>query len=120
MDNTTFAALAPSDKQRHLNAIYAAFNATLTASASASPRRGTTQGSAFLWINLYGKDPLTQAFARFLKKQGVRVIANYRGAKKAWFFGSQNDLGYYDGLLKANALLAQHYGLHCVVEDAWD
>lgn len=115
-----FDALPPAGKTAYLKTIYDAFNAELESGRRQSTRNGCTQGSAFLWVSLYGKDSVTKAFAAYLKKQGARVIDKYRGDKKAWFFGSQNDLGFYDGLQAANKLLTQQYGLGSYVGDAWD
>lgn len=115
-----FAELSPASKTQYLRTLYTAFQSERVVGEQNSQRRGRTQGSAFLWVNLYGKDPLTKAFAAFLKKQGVRVIANYRGAKKAWFFGSQTDLGVYDGLQAATRLLSERYRIGALLEDAWD
>ena len=120
INSETFSALAPAAKQQHVSAMYAQFQAEFEQGRQQSPRNGKTQGSAFLWISLYGKDALTKAFKAFLKKQGARVIDNYRGDKNAWFFGSQNDLGFYDGLQAANKVLTQQYGLASYVGDAWD
>lgn len=87
---------------------------------SKQSRSGKTQGYAFLWISLYGKDPITKAFRTFLKNnQSRRIIDNYRDSKYAWYFGSQNDLGFYDGL-QAMAKYLNEQGICCVTGDAWD
>lgn len=47
--------------------------------------------SQFYWFHLDTTDPLTKAVATKLSKTTTRLFNNYRGSKKAWYLGSQND-----------------------------
>lgn len=115
-----FRALKPAEKTRYLSTIKETFTDALEQGKRAGGRSGMTQGSAALWVSLYGKDPVTRAFIAFLKKTGARVIDNYRGSRKAWYFGIQTDVGVYDGLVAATKHLRDTYGIDCGVSDAWD
>jgi hypothetical protein len=81
-------------------------------------RRGTTQGSAFLWIDLYGKSKMDTAFRKIVKEK-ARLMANYRGSKNAWYLGSQSDVSHYDGAV-AMARYLDANGISASQCDEWD
>lgn len=117
MNIESFESMKPAQKKEVLARIYQDATDILL---QPQPRTGQTQGFAFLWINIYGKDKLSQAFKRFLNNHpSVKVVKNYRGAKFAWFFGSQSDLGKYDSY-KAMAASLSANGIDAYLDDAWD
>lgn len=114
----TFKAMKPAEKKRFFDELFTKANTARRESEFA--RRGSTQGSAFLWVSLYGKDSISRAFRSYLKKHHkARIFQNYRGSKYAWYFGSQRDLGVYDGLMSMCQLLSQS-GIPALLCDEWD
>lgn len=118
MNDADFAALTPSKKKAYLSDLVRRAMEVREDAYSASSRRGMTQGSAFLWVSVYGKSKVIQAFKRYVKAN-YRVINNYRGTPYAWYFGSTNDVGQYDAL-KAMCSFLNDNGITCFLCDEWD
>lgn len=114
-----FQALKPAAKANYVGDLVKQAEAIRDSAYRNSERRGRTQGYAFLWISLYGKDAISKAFVAYLNKNTTKLFKNYRGSKKAWYFGSQSDMGMYDGL-KAMATFLNNSGIPCVLCDEWD
>lgn len=114
-----FKTLSTSSKNAYFKELLVQFRAKMEEGQRLSSRRGSTQGSVFLWISVYGSDVISKAFITYLKNHGERMIQKYRGDKNAWYFGSQTDVGFYDGLVFANKWL-KSYGIQSGVGDAWD
>lgn len=114
-----FESLNPSQKKVVIESILNEFNTRFLSAKNSSERNGKIGGFAFLWISLYGKNKLTKAFVSYLKKNSTKIFENYRGSRKAWYFGSQSNLGYYDGLNEASKWL-NSIGIDCVLCDEYD
>jgi len=118
MNDETFAALTPAQKRAVCAELYAGAARALREGMEASDRRGKSSGSAFLWVSLYGKSKVERAFRTFVKSN-ARMIKNYRGTPNAWYFGSQNDVSYWDGL-NAMCKYLTSQGINSYTCDAWD
>lgn len=114
-----FGELTPAERKAKIDQIFKEADAVRRESYANSDRRGQTSGYAFLWVNVYGRGKLANAFRRRVKNSSSRVIKNYRGAKFAWYFGSQSDLGIYDSLKGMTKFLSDQ-GIECFVDDEWD
>ena len=116
--NETFSALKPKQKKAYFNAV---MQKAKNAFNDAYPSRASeTTGSVFLWVSLYGKDPISRAFRAFVKKNhDRRLMDSYRGTRNAWYFGSQTSHGYWDGL-NAMCKLLNQYGISSLTCDEWD
>lgn len=117
---TEFEVLKPAEKRKYLHEIFRTFNEKVREGKSLSTRNGQTQGYAFLWVSLYGKDKVSRAFRSLVKRETGKLFSNYRGSKNAWYFGSQSDLGLYDGLNHAAKWLANEAKIECFLCDEWD
>lgn len=107
-------------KEQHAFFVSALNDAKAVFEEARRARAGKTHGSAFLWITLCGKDAITKAFRAFVKTyDSRRVMDNYRGTKYAWYFGSQNDLGFYDGV-RAMSKHLNSLGISCSAYDHGD
>ena len=113
-----FKVLSPKIKANYMKQLMAL---VLTAQTIAEKARaGETSGNAYLWIDLYGKDSLTRSFISYIKKHEIkRIMTNYRGTKKAWYFGSQSSHGKWDGL-QAICKVLNEYGINALTCDEWD
>lgn len=115
-----YDAMSPADKKAYVKTVFDGAIAAYNEKLANGSRRGTTQGYAFLWVNLYGKGKLSNAMRKYINANDHRrIIRNYRGAKAAWYFGSQSDLGIYDAMVEMAEYLSAN-GIECFVEDAWD
>lgn len=120
MNVVEYESLNPSQKKAYIEHIYRGFRDANAEGRQLSARSGQTQGYAFLWIGIGKSNPLEKAFRRYLKKVDERkVFRNYRYTDFAWYFGSQSDLGIYDGL-QAGAKYLNEHGVGCYVCDEWD
>lgn len=111
-----FTTLSAAAKKAYLSEVLSEVH---TIKEQSSARAGISHGSAFLWMDLYGKDAITKAFKALLKTSGFKIFKNYRGSKFAWYLGSQSDLGKYDAFLNVSKFLNQA-GVQCCLSDAWD
>ena len=113
-----FKLLKPAEKVNYFKVIMSEAKSNYVSQYRV--RGGTTQGNAFLWVSLYGKCPISRAFRSFVKNNhDRRIMNNYRGTKRAWYFGSQSDVGMWDGL-RGMCEVLNVYGIECLVCDEWD
>jgi hypothetical protein len=113
-----FEAMSPAERKRHVQNLFDGAKRAYDEGRVSGQRRGTTQGSAFLWIDLYGKSKMDTAFRKIVKEQ-ARLIQNYRGSKNAWYLGSQSDVSHYDGAV-AKARYLDANGISASQCDEWD
>ncbi|MDG3027169.1 hypothetical protein P7410_26535 [Vibrio parahaemolyticus] len=118
LTETEFKALKPKQKKEYFDKLMQV--AKEDQAEASRERNGQTQGYAFLWISLYGKDAISRSFRTYVKNHTPnKLMKNYRGTTNAWYFGSQSNLGVYDGL-KALAAKIDSFGITAYVCDAWD
>lgn len=114
-----FKTMTATEKRKWSKEIFDEFLRVFEEETRNSPRKGQTQGFAFLWVSLYGKYAQDRAIISYVNKNG-KLFKNYRGSKNAWYFGSQSDLGVYDGLVAAVSKVLTPAGISALVEDEWD
>ena len=124
-----FKEMSPNVRRSLVQGFYFEASQVRAKAKRESPRNGQTQGSAFLWVSLYGKTSKDRAFRAFVKNApmliprafltNARMIDNYRGSKNAWYFGSQTNLGEYDGL-KSMVNYLNSQGISALLCDEWD
>lgn len=113
-----FKALKPAEKKKYLASVMSKAQTAFDLAYKA--RANETSGSAFLWVSLYSSDAVTRAFRNFITgNHKRRIMSNYRGTKYAWYFGSQNSHGYWDGLNAMCKVLSEH-NISCYTCDEWD
>jgi hypothetical protein len=113
-----FRALKPKSKVQYFDCIMHSANDMYAEQYAI--RNEQTQGSAFLWVSLYGKGSINTAFRAYIKKYHARkIMTNYRGSPHAWYFGSQTSVGIWDGL-RGMCKVLNTYDIECYVEDEWD
>lgn len=114
----TFEAMSAAERKRHVQSLFDKAKLAYEEGRVNGSRRGTTQGSAFLWIDLYGKSKMDTAFRKIVKEK-ARLMVNYRGSKNAWYLGSQSDVSHYDGAV-AMARYLDANGISASQCDEWD
>ncbi|EQM48827.1 hypothetical protein D051_0853 [Vibrio parahaemolyticus VPCR-2010] len=118
LNEAEFKALKPKEKKAYFDKLMQAAKENQVEASRA--RNGQTQGNAFLWISLFGKDAISRSFRTYVKNHTPnKLLKNYRGTTNAWYFGSQSNLGVYDGL-KALAAKLNSFGIPAYVCDEWD